>query len=327
MRTPSRTLADPAPAAPAADGEILRRLAGTAVARLHLGAAAVVLQDADAPYHVEGAPAPRQVLLGVILHHRAALRQAPPGAVSVLGPIDPSTAYADASLALVGLALEGEPLGTLLALHPRAWSLGETAALETLAHAALAELGWHRERQARQRAEERLALLERALQAVDLGVTITNAAGHIVFTNPAEARMHGYGVDELIGRAARSLGLAQPALLGELVVGLFANGLGGERFAHRCERLLVGTDDVGKGALPDIGGVFRQRGHAVLRRVGDRAGRVLLDDAHGTHPYFLCARLERVRVGIAELGKDVQQIRARGSGREGRIRCHHSSYR
>ena len=52
MRTPSRTLADPAPAAPAADGEILRRLAGTAVARLHLGVAAVVLQDADAPYHV-----------------------------------------------------------------------------------------------------------------------------------------------------------------------------------------------------------------------------------------------------------------------------------
>ena len=42
---------------------------------------------------------------------------------------------------------------------------------------------------------------------VDAGVTgiayetITDTRGTIVYTNPAEATMHGYGVDELVGRA------------------------------------------------------------------------------------------------------------------------------
>ncbi|HEU0299843.1 MAG TPA: EAL domain-containing protein [Longimicrobium sp.] len=199
MRTPHSILDEPSPGVHAADGEILRRLAGTAVARLHLGAAAVVLDDGDAPFHVEGAPALQQLLLGVILHHRAALRRAADGTARVLGPVGQTPAAPEASLAIVALALpDGEPLGTLLALHARAWSLGETAALESLAQAAVVELRCAR-------AEQRLALLERALQAVDLGVTITDEAGRIVFTNPAEARMHGYGVEELVGRAARSL--------------------------------------------------------------------------------------------------------------------------
>jgi diguanylate cyclase (GGDEF)-like protein/PAS domain S-box-containing protein len=208
MRTPSPTLQPLAPGAPAADGEILRHLAGTAVQRLRLAASAVVLDQGDAPLHTEGAPELQQVLLGVILHHRAALRQAAPGAARVLGP--PPTgqppAFAESSLAIVPLALpDGEPLGTLLALHRGTWSRGECAALESLAEAAVAELRLHRGEEARRAAEERLMLLERALHAVDLGVTITDQAGTIIFTNPAEARMHGYRVEELYGREARSL--------------------------------------------------------------------------------------------------------------------------
>ena len=208
MRTLESTTPDTAPGAHPADGDILYRLAADAVARLRLGAAAVVLDAAEAPLHTAGAPELQQVLLGIILHHRAALRQGPAGAARIIGspPVPQPPAFPDASLAIVPLALpDGQPRGTLLALHAHAWSVGDTAALESLAHAALAELRLQRAGEALRGVEERLALLERALQAVDLGVTITDASGRIVFTNPAEAQMHGYRVEELYGRPARSL--------------------------------------------------------------------------------------------------------------------------
>jgi diguanylate cyclase (GGDEF)-like protein/PAS domain S-box-containing protein len=207
MRTPSLHPEPLTGASPAAGGDILHRLTADAVARLHLGACAVVLHAAEAPLHTAGAPELQQVLLGVILHHRAALRQAPAGTARVLGPppVEQAAHAPEASLAIVPLTLESEPVGTLLALHTRAWSQGESAALESLAYAALAELRLVRASEALRTAEERLALLERALEAVDLGVTITDASGRIVYTNPAEARMHGYEVEELKGRAARML--------------------------------------------------------------------------------------------------------------------------
>ncbi|HEY0017121.1 MAG TPA: EAL domain-containing protein [Longimicrobium sp.] len=207
MRT---TLSTPesSSAAHSGDGEILARLAAAAVTRLQLGASAVLLDAADAPLHSAGAPEFQQVLLRVILHHRAAIRQAPAGSVRVLSRLTfvQQPSYPQATLALVPLALpDGEPLGTLLALHPGDWSAVETFALESLARAAVAELRWRREREARRHSEDKLTLLERALETVDLGVTITDEQGTIVFTNPAEARMHGYQVEELYGREARSL--------------------------------------------------------------------------------------------------------------------------
>ncbi len=53
------------------------------------------------------------------------------------------------------------------------------------------------------RLETRLRLLEKAVETVNLGVTITDLEGKIIYVNPADARMHGYAVDELIGRQAR----------------------------------------------------------------------------------------------------------------------------
>ncbi len=53
------------------------------------------------------------------------------------------------------------------------------------------------------RLETRLRLLEKAVETVNLGVTITDTQGKIIYVNPADARMHGYAVDELIGQEAR----------------------------------------------------------------------------------------------------------------------------
>ena len=42
--------------------------------------------------------------------------------------------------------------------------------------------------------------LERIVETMQLGVTITDAAGQIQYVNPADAAMHGYTVAELIGQ-------------------------------------------------------------------------------------------------------------------------------
>ncbi len=48
--------------------------------------------------------------------------------------------------------------------------------------------------------EEALRRLEKAVETMQLGVTITDINGKIVYTNSADARMHGHAVDELIGQ-------------------------------------------------------------------------------------------------------------------------------
>ncbi len=57
----------------------------------------------------------------------------------------------------------------------------------------------------RKRTADALRQLEKAVHTMQLGVTITGVAGAIVFVNQAEADMHGYTVEELVGRDARSL--------------------------------------------------------------------------------------------------------------------------
>ena len=55
----------------------------------------------------------------------------------------------------------------------------------------------------RKEKEEELRRLEKAIETIHVGVTITDSSGKILYTNPAEARMHGYKREELIGRDAR----------------------------------------------------------------------------------------------------------------------------
>ena len=48
-----------------------------------------------------------------------------------------------------------------------------------------------------------LRMIEKAIETMQVGVTITDVEGRILYTNPAEARMHGYKVEELRGQHAR----------------------------------------------------------------------------------------------------------------------------
>ncbi|MEW6367827.1 MAG: PAS domain S-box protein [Acidobacteriota bacterium] len=54
-------------------------------------------------------------------------------------------------------------------------------------------------------AEEDLRLLRCAVDAMPLGLTITDASGRVQYTNPAEAAIHGLKASELIGREARTM--------------------------------------------------------------------------------------------------------------------------
>src|SRR5262249_50654083 len=56
-----------------------------------------------------------------------------------------------------------------------------------------------------------LRMLEKALETMQLGVTITDGDGHILYSNPAEAAMHGWSVDELRGQHARIFAPAEHA--------------------------------------------------------------------------------------------------------------------
>lgn len=51
--------------------------------------------------------------------------------------------------------------------------------------------------------EEEYLQLKKAVETMKLGVTISNTKGEILYTNPADAHMHGWEPDELIGRDVR----------------------------------------------------------------------------------------------------------------------------
>jgi PAS domain S-box-containing protein/diguanylate cyclase (GGDEF)-like protein len=109
---------------------------------------------------------------------------------------------------------DGGVSGTLCAIdaQPREWSGEEVAMLEELAGFAALLL----DRRAAAGAEAAfvgslgpargrlsLRMLEKAVETMQIGVTITDLQGRILYTNPAEAAMHGYALDELRGQHAR----------------------------------------------------------------------------------------------------------------------------
>ena len=59
------------------------------------------------------------------------------------------------------------------------------------------------EERRRQQFESRLRMLEQAVETMSTGVTVSDKDGRIIYVNSADARMHGYAVDELVGTEAR----------------------------------------------------------------------------------------------------------------------------
>ena len=108
---------------------------------------------------------------------------------------------------------DGGVAGSLCAIdtRPRAWSDQDAEVLGHLATmagdllerrpAATAEAGFVGAI-AGARGRLSLRMLEKALETMQIGVTITDADGRILYSNPAEAAMHGWPVDELRGRHA-----------------------------------------------------------------------------------------------------------------------------
>jgi PAS domain S-box-containing protein len=67
-----------------------------------------------------------------------------------------------------------------------------------------------RRAEAQARAEQHLGCLRKAVDIVPFGITVTDLEGVILHVNPAEADMHGYRVEELLGRNVRLLGCEAP---------------------------------------------------------------------------------------------------------------------
>jgi PAS domain S-box-containing protein len=57
-------------------------------------------------------------------------------------------------------------------------------------------------------AQERVHILETAIETMDLGFTITDRDHRVLYCNLAEARMHGLTVEEVMGQPSRELGIA-----------------------------------------------------------------------------------------------------------------------
>lgn len=77
--------------------------------------------------------------------------------------------------------------------------------LTRLRQAILSALAAAEERQQRRDMERELTLLKQAIDAIPLGVTIVDNGGTIIYTNQAEADMHGYTVAELLQLTPRQL--------------------------------------------------------------------------------------------------------------------------
>jgi len=112
------------------------------------------------------------------------------------------------------LTADGRVLGTFCAIdaRPRRWGDADVRVLAQLADMAALLLERHAATGAAAgfvgaigaaRGRLSLRMLEKAVETMQIGVTITDPSGRILYSNPAEARMHGYEVEELRGMHAR----------------------------------------------------------------------------------------------------------------------------
>jgi diguanylate cyclase (GGDEF)-like protein/PAS domain S-box-containing protein len=103
---------------------------------------------------------------------------------------------------------EEEPIGCLCVADsaPRQWTPKEAALLTDVAALLARQLAPAMGTEEVRTLENLVRMLGKAVENMQLGVTITDMSGLIVYTNTAEAGMHGYGVSELVGTHASVLG-------------------------------------------------------------------------------------------------------------------------
>ncbi len=115
------------------------------------------------------------------------------------------------------LVADGTLLGGVLLDYLASLRQGETAQIHlTQQTLRLEQTGeaLARQTEEREKAERTLRLLKNAVETMNLGVSITDTQGTLLYVNPAEARMHGYSVDDVIGRHGRLFSTAaEPELL------------------------------------------------------------------------------------------------------------------
>jgi diguanylate cyclase (GGDEF)-like protein/PAS domain S-box-containing protein len=58
--------------------------------------------------------------------------------------------------------------------------------------------------------EDRNRMLKEAVDSLQIGISLADPSGKIVYVNPAEAQMHGYEVEELLGRKVKGEGMSRP---------------------------------------------------------------------------------------------------------------------
>lgn len=130
-------------------------------------------------------------------------------ALSICGMIQQAAQASETFLLMLAVEDEGkEPSSWLEAGANDIWILPMSSRLHGLRWAILKKCLIERQRWMQQ--EERLQAMKLAVESMQLGVTVTDQAGRILYTNPAEAEMHGYSVEELFGRDASYFG--QPGI-------------------------------------------------------------------------------------------------------------------
>jgi diguanylate cyclase (GGDEF)-like protein/PAS domain S-box-containing protein len=97
--------------------------------------------------------------------------------------------------------------------RPRAWTAEEVELLGSLARFAALLVSQHDGGPAMREAlaqaarsasgSVNLRMLRKAVETMQMGVTITDTRGRILYSNPADAALHGYTPDELVGQHAR----------------------------------------------------------------------------------------------------------------------------
>ena len=130
-----------------------------------------------------------------------------PGTIRPRGSLDPGHTLAerardsgrpvwDLSGVLAWPLFAGAELAAVVALYSRL-ARAETQELADLMTDIGARIGQFVEREVVLRG---LTRLKKAVETVEMGLTITDMNGRILYTNPAEAVMHGYRTEELIGK-------------------------------------------------------------------------------------------------------------------------------